>query len=282
MVLVLFPIDMNTLCFWPRLSALATAGALLASLPTLRAEEPPQKIDVSQLNKRVEDVVVPVPSEIFNALNKLGGNLNWAGEVRKDPTGSPKGGEPQIALLLGTVIANGFIAVQAQNSEKVKEIGRRVLTLSGSLGVRDAVLSHCNSIIDAADKADWSAVRAELDKAQSSVRTAMMRLNSKDQSELISIAGWLRGTEALTSLVKGAYTPDRAELLHQPELLETFDRQLAGMSPRVQNNAVVLSLQKGLKELRPLIAISGAQTIPAKSVEQINEVTSRLLKAISP
>lgn len=282
MVLVLFPIDMTTLRFWPRLTALAAAGAVLASLTTLRAQEPPQKIDVSQLNKRVEDVVVPVPSEIFNALNKLGGNLNWAGEVRKDPTGSPKGGEPQIALLLGTVIANGFIAVQAQNSEKVKEIGRRVLTLSGSLGVREAVLSHCNSIIDAADKSDWSAVRGELDKAQSSVRTAMMRLNSKDQSELISIAGWLRGTEALTSLVKGAYTPDRAELLHQPELLDTFDRQLSGMSPRVQTNTVVVSLQKGLKELRPLITISGSQTIPAKSVEQINEVTSRLLKAISP
>lgn len=268
--------------FWPRLTALAAAGAFLASFTSLRAEDPPQKIDVSQLNKRVEDVVVPVPSEIFNALNKLGGNLNWAGEVPKTSTVNPKGGEPQIALVLGTVIANGFIAVQAKNSEKVKEIGSRVLTLSGSLGVRDAVLSHCNSIIDAADKSDWNAVRAELDKAQSSVRTAMVRLNSKDLSELISIAGWLRGTEALTSLVKGAYTPERAELLHQPELLDTFDRQLSAMSPRVQNNAAVVGLQKGLKELRPSITISGNETISAKSVEQINEVTSRLVKSVSP
>lgn len=273
---------MITKRFRPRLAALAAVLAVQSSFVPLRAEEPPQKIDVSQLNKRVDDVVVPVPSEIFNALNKLGGNLNWAGEVRKDPAGSPKGGEPQIALLLGTVIANGFIAVQAQNSEKVKEIGRRVLALSGSLGVRESVLSHCNSIIDAADRADWNAVRAELDKAQSSVRTAMMRLNSKDQSELISIAGWLRGTEALTSLVKGAYTPDRAELLHQPELLDTFDRQLLGMGPRVQANAVVVSLQKGLKELRPLITLSGGEAISARSVEQVNEVTTRLVKAISP
>lgn len=267
---------------WPRLAAFLAILAVQFSLLPLRAEEPPQKINVEQFSKRVDDVVVPVPSEIFNALNKLGGNLNWAGEVRKDPTASPHGGEPQIALLLGTVIANGFIAVQAQDPTKVKEIGRRVLTLSQSLGVRDAVLAHCSSIIDAADRSDWSAVRGELDKAQSSVRSAMNRLNSKDQSELISIGGWLRGTEALTSLVKGAYTPERAELLHQPELLNTFERQISGMSPRVKGNASVVGLQKGLGELRPLISVPGTESISAKAVEKVNEVTAGLVKAISP
>ena len=144
--------------FWPRLPVLLAIPAVFSLCTPLRAEDPPQKINVEQLNKRVEDVVVPVPSEIFNALNKLGGNLNWAGEVRNDSKASPKGGEPQIALLLGTVIANGFIAVQAQDATKVKDIGRRVLTLSKSLGVYDAVVSHCNSIIEAADKADWNSV----------------------------------------------------------------------------------------------------------------------------
>ena len=46
--------------------------------------EPPAKIDVSRLPKEsrvVDDVIVPVPSEIFGVLDKLG-KPNWAGVLR--------------------------------------------------------------------------------------------------------------------------------------------------------------------------------------------------------
>jgi hypothetical protein len=268
---------------WPKLAPrfLTLLAALLACAPLRAQDAVPQKIDVKSLNYRVEDVVVPVPSEIFNALNKLGGNLNWAAEVRKNSAARAKE-RPQIALMLGTVIANGFIAVQARDGQKVKDVGRRVLELSQALSVRDAVLSHCQSIIDAADKENWTAVRAELDKAQGSVRTAMDRLKDKDVSELISIGGWLRGTESLTSLVKQNYTAERAELLHQPDLLDTFDRQLNAMNPKVRANPLVNSLQKGLAEMRPLITVGGDEQISQKSVETINGISSALVKSISP
>ena len=35
--------------------------------------ETPKHIDVKQLSKKVDDVVVPLPNEVFGALNKLGG-----------------------------------------------------------------------------------------------------------------------------------------------------------------------------------------------------------------
>ena len=57
-----------------------------------------------------------------------------------------------------------------------------------------------------------------------------------------------------------------------------FDRQIASMSPKVRGNAIVSSLQKGLLELRPLVSVAGNESISAKSVEQVNEVTTRLRK----
>src|SRR5215471_17718944 len=86
----------------------------------------PQHINIKQLSTTVEDVVVPLPNEIFGALNKLGG-VNWRAHVRngKGPNFTER---PRIALLLGTVIADGFIAVQAEDAETVKDIGQRVLT----------------------------------------------------------------------------------------------------------------------------------------------------------
>ncbi len=251
--------------------------------PAEGGEKPPQKIDVSKLTYKEQDVVIPVPSEIFNALDKLGGNPNWAGQVTEESKHRWTA-PPEIALMLGTVIANGFIAVQAKDDKKVNEIGRRVIELANALGVGKAVISHCNSISEAAKNGDWTSVRTELDKAQSSVRSAMDMLNSQDESELVSMGGWLRGTQALTSLVSQDYKPDRAELLHQPEMLDTFDSQLSGMlaNPKLHQDPVILGLQDGLKKMRPLITIQGDATIPQKSVEEVNGISSSLVKSIAP
>jgi hypothetical protein len=259
----------------------------LAVVSPLRAadggEKPPQKIDVSKLTYKEQDVVIPVPSEIFNALDKLGGNPNWKGEIlpeSKHRWTSP----PEIALMLGTVIANGFIAVQAKDSTEVDEIGRRVIELANALSVGKDVISHCNSISEAAKNGQWNDVRTELDRAQSSVRSAMDRLNSQDESELVSMGGWLRGTQALTSLVSQDYKPDRAELLHQPEMLDTFDAQLATMvaNPRLRKDPVITALQEGLKKMRPLITTPDDAVIPQKSVEQVNDISGKLVKTIAP
>src|SRR5207248_4771278 len=43
----------------------------------------PQHIDIKQLSTTVEDVLVPLPNEIFGALNKLG-PVNWKEHVRSD------------------------------------------------------------------------------------------------------------------------------------------------------------------------------------------------------
>ncbi len=69
----------------------------------------PASIDLSKFPAaEVEDVVVPVPSEIFSVLDKLG-SPNWRGELRGS-LGKNTGNRAQVALLLGTVIADGFIA----------------------------------------------------------------------------------------------------------------------------------------------------------------------------
>ena len=98
------------------------------------AAQAPQHINIKQLSTTVEDVVVPLPNEIFGALNKLG-TVNWRAHVRSDK-GPNFTERPRIALLLGTVIAEGFVAVEAEDADQVEKIGRSVLSLSGKLGVR--------------------------------------------------------------------------------------------------------------------------------------------------
>ena len=237
----------------------------------------PQRIDIKQLNfsKNVEDVVVPVPGEIFTALNKLG-SVNWGEHVRTD-RGSNFTERPRVALLLGTVIADGFIAVQAQNAPAVKDIGQRVLKLSQQIGVGNSITPHAKAIIEAADKARWETVRQELDRTQNSVQTAMNELHDEKLSQLVSLGGWLRGTEVLTAVVTKRFTPDGAELLHQPDLLAHFQTQLQQMPPDKAEFKVpiIREISEGLGQVRPMIDVANGR-ISQDSVKKINDITTRL------
>src|ERR1700757_3643922 len=231
----------------------------------------PQHINIKQLSTTVEDVVVPLPNEIFGALNKLGA-VNWKEHVRSDE--EPNFTErPRIALLLGTVIADGFIAVQAEDAPAAKDIGQRVLALAKGIGVGNSITPHAKAIIDAADKHNWKNVQQELDRTQNSVRQAMNEVHDEKLSQLVSLGGWLRGTEVLTSVVTERFSADGAELLHQPDLLAYFQKRLQAM-PEF-NLPIIRQIQDALVEVKPLIDV-GDRRIPADSVKKVNEITTRL------
>src|SRR3954447_24890201 len=115
------------------------AFGLLNSNPKwlIAATEAPHHIDVKRLSKTIDDVVVPLPNEIFGALNKLD-DVNWKEYVRTNK-GTKFTQRPRIALLLGAIIADGFIAVQAEDAPTVKEIGQRVVGLAKQIGVEKSI-----------------------------------------------------------------------------------------------------------------------------------------------
>src|ERR1700730_12585564 len=252
-----------------------SASVLLGATLCAHAAQAPQRIDVKLMSKKVENVVVPLPNEIFGALNKLG-SVNWREYVRTEQS-SKFTERPRIALLLGTVIADGFIAVQAEDAPAVKEIGQRVLSLSKGIGVGNSITPHAKAITEAADKRKWENVRQELDRTQSSVQAAMNEVHDEKLSQLVSLGGWLRGTEVLTSVVSKHYSAEGAELLHQPDLLVYFHSKLQGM-PEF-NMPLLQEIQKALVEVPPLIDTGNAR-ISAESVKRINDITTRLDAAI--
>ena len=253
-----------------RFQAFVLAAALLAIIP-LRADNPPKKIALSDFPAAaVDDVVVPVPSEIFAVLDKLG-NPNWKGQLRDGKVQTPED-RARTALLLGNVIAEGFVAVEAEDAERVKDIGRQVLTLANAINVRKAVITRCKSITDKADARDWKGVRSEFDGALQDVRASMDELNDHDLSQLVSLGGWLRGTEVLTSIVQNGFSKDGAELLHQPELVNYFDRCIGSMTPRLRKNPLVSHIRDVLRKIGPIVGESG-DSITAENVKMIHDLT---------
>ena len=245
---------------------------------------PPGQLDLERLPsqaKVIDRVVVPVPNEVFAVLDKLG-KPRWAGLIHRDTSkAKPTGEASQIAMMLGTIIAEGFIAVEAEDAEEVKDLGRAILTFSNAIGVRKAVVRRANSVIEFADKKNWNRVRLELDGALSDVREAMIELNSEPLAQLVSLGGWLRGTEVLAQVVSMDFSRTGAELLHQPGLIEHFQGRIDHLKPRLRQNQLTVKVRKGLSDIKPLVGEEDGGRISQKTVKEIAAMAGSLVKAIT-
>src|SRR5438477_14676 len=114
-------------------------GALVGAEPT--------KLAPDQMAKaaRTDMITIPTPGELFAALQKPS-KPNWTGAYR-GPIPTTYKSRAQLALNLGGLIADGFIAVEAQDSQQVKNIGSDVIRMAKALGVSQNVLSRGNGII---------------------------------------------------------------------------------------------------------------------------------------
>jgi hypothetical protein len=225
----------------------------------------------------LEDVVVPVPSELLSVLDKLG-DPDWKQELVLGP--KPEFTDRrEVALLLGATVADGFIAVQAQDLPSVERIGKEVLQLSRSLGVKDAVNEHCNRIATAAKKNDWPAVREALDATQATVRERMARMKDETLAECISIGGWLRGTQVLTNVIAKSYTQTRAELLHQPDLAEYFRDTLQELEAKGNTPEKITLLSSGLGQIYEIMA-KPETSLDREAVGTIQRISADLVNRI--
>ncbi len=226
----------------------------------------------------VDDVVVPVPSEVFTVLDKLG-EPNWRQEIRdlKLPDSTDR---TRLSLLFGYVVAEGFVAVQAEDKESVKDIGREVIDLATALGLSRSVRPHAQAILDAADQNDWKSIRKEFDLTQKTVRATMDQMRDGDLAQCVSLGGWLRGTASVTSIVTKAFSADRAELLNQPMLVEHFLAVLGSTPPATRDHPLVSQVLKGLRDVLTEME-SAVDGFSEESVRSIGDTCNELLGAIT-
>ncbi len=71
-------------------------------------------------------------------------------------------------------------------------------------------------------------------------------------------------------------------MLHQPEMLVTFEPQFDTWTPKPRPNPKVAELREGLKKIKPLIDTHGNDSIPRKTVERNQRHHHALVKSIAP
>jgi len=240
----------------------------------------PARLPADQLAKaiRSDAISIPTPGELFAALEKPG-KPNWIGQYR-GPIPTTYRNRAQIALNLGGLIADGFIAVEAQDSQQVKNIGTDIIKLAKALGVSENVLSRGNSINEFAEGSEWDALQEELEATQNEVKSSMQSHRDQDLIILVSVGGWIRGTQAVSAAVMQNYDERAAKVLRQPALVSFIQSKINDISPDVRDEPLIKEVSGELPEIEKLVTFPAGTAPSAEDVRKVNEAVGKVMSRI--
>jgi len=228
---------------------------------------------------RTDGLSIPMPGEFMASLNKLG-KIDWSSKFRI-PIGTSYTSRPQMALNLGGLIADGYIAIEAQDQQQVKNIGRDVLTLAKALGVSKDVLERSGSIANFAEKNQWDQLKEEMEATQNEVKQSMAEAKDQDLVTLVTVGGWLRGVEVISGQIGAHYTETGGKLLRQPGVAQFLNQHLDRLPDKTKDDASVKMVRKKMADIGTLIAFPIDKAPTVDEVKQLNKLVADTLKDIS-
>ena len=276
-ILAIFP-SVRTLEPMNRCARFVAIGCVLAACLTIGAETP--RLPAEQLAKAVKNdsISIPTPGELFAALEKPG-KPNWSGQFR-GPLPTSYRNRAQIALNLGGLIADGFIAVEAQDGQQVKNIGSDIIKMAKALGVSENILSRGNSINEFAENSEWDALQEELEATQNEVKTSMQSHKDQDLVILVSLGGWIRGTQVVSAAVLQNYDERSAKVLRQPALVNFIHSKVNDVSPEMRDDPLIKEVTDQLTGIEKLVSFPSGKAPSVDDVRKVNEAVGHVMEQI--
>jgi hypothetical protein len=201
----------------------------------------------------LDGISVPSPDEMLEAINKVS-HPNWAmlshGGVAPVTTH-----RAQLALAIGLLFTNGYLALEAEDGQQVKNIGRDIRALSKALGVSitQNMVSGDNNLSEPSDYGERDSFRKKLEATEHEVKKIMIEQQDRNLVALTSAGAWLRGLEVASAIVVNNYSPEGAALLAQPALIRHLALDLERLSPKLENDPLVIQVKETLLDIATLL-----------------------------
>jgi hypothetical protein len=130
--------------------------------------------------------------------------------------------------------------------------------------------------MDLADKNEWSEARKEWDGVLSDLESGMIEVKSPHLAQLVSLGGWLRGTEALSALILQNYSPERSNVIRQPQLINYLDKKVSAMTSDIGQRPIVVKLLDGIRTIRSLVESENGPP-SEETVRKVHDVCAELV-----
>jgi hypothetical protein len=258
-----------------RLVVVTLIGSILAAFGAETGRLPADQLAKAA---RSDSISIPTPGELFAALEKSG-KTNWAGQYR-GPIPVTYRDRAQIALNLGGLIADGFIAVEAKDGQQVKNIGADIVKLAKALGVSEKLLGRGSSINEFAENNEWDTLQEELEATQNEVKSSMQSHADQDLVILVTLGGWIRSTQVVTSAIMQNYDERNAKVLRQPALVHFMQSKINEMSPELRDEPLVKGVSEQLAAIEKMVSFPADKAPNVEEVRKVNQAVGKAMEEI--
>ncbi len=178
------------------------------------------------------------------------------------------------------LIADGFIAVEAKDSQQVKNIGSDIVKLAKALGVSEKLLSRGNSINEFAENNEWDTLQEELEATQNEVKSSMQSHSDQDLVILVTLGGWIRGTQVVTAAIMQNYDERSAKVLRQPALVQFMQSKISEISPELRGEPLVKDVSEQLNGIGKLVSFPVGKAPNVEEVRKVNQAVGKVMEEI--
>jgi hypothetical protein len=253
----------------PLVFVLCAAGFLTGASSFCSAQETPPLPPPAALS----------PEELLQSLSRCT-KPDWASKFRP-PVVVALNSRVQIALVLGGVFADGYLAAQAEDAQQCRNIGKDLLRLAKTLGVHTELLDRSRSIADSAQKKDWASLRRELHATETELNAALLKHEDEGLARLVSLGAWIRSTEIVASLLADHYDENAASLLRQPSLRLLLGHSLEKLGGKLEADPALGVIRPKLYTLENLLNGSADTPPSVLEVKDLAAVLTSLRKDVN-
>jgi hypothetical protein len=181
-----------------------------------------------------------------------------------------------LALEIGFLIADGFLAVQHGHIDDIEPIAKELSKYGRALGAGDRVNRHAKSLLENAKKNNIEELKNELAATQKDVEKELVQLKDADLAHLISLGGWIRALECASAAVNQKFTEERAYQLFREDIADYYEGSIGGLEPRISKKPTFIAIREICAGLRVTMTLGPDEEPSEAKVKEITTQAKRL------
>lgn len=258
----------------PEIAGKEDATRRPGEVPTMFRDD--AMLDESHTNQELGINVYTAPSitKIFNQLDELPA-IPEDYVLRKRPEKLPTDAGA-LALEMGYLLADGFIAVRSGHMNDVKPIALDLTRYGNAMGVGDKMNAHSASLLENAEKGQLQQFKQNLSSTQSDVNAELASLKDPDLAHLIALGGWVRALEASTAAIREKFDAKQAATIFYPDAPAYFNEVLQGLDPQTSKKLPVAQMSELLEQLVQQMCLAEGEIPTLDKVNVLHQTVGKL------
>ena len=237
---------------------------------------------------KAEQAALPMPNpyDKLLAIEEVVGadKVDWnalADGIAVDVEANNMEGKTDASLALGVKIADGIVAIKAQNAEKLNRSADQLEALGKKLGATDDDLKRARQVRDLANRGEWLMVFLELGFLQADIMQKLSAPENRDDRTLVIASGWLQGSRYASALIEQNYTPELSNILREPLLAGELNKQVSAVGGGAAGSPKVQAVSKAIAEAYPIVNIPLDASISKEDVAKLNSIGDTAVEAVT-